>query len=78
MSVTISNAENLDFYCNRQLVLKGVNLNIKSGDFMAMIGPNGGGKTTLLKPMLGLLKAYSGTIQILAKTPQSERLVRSS
>ena len=67
---TIIEARDLDFAYNRQQVLRGVNLNIQSGDFMAMIGPNGGGKTTLLKLMLGLLNPKSGTIQILGKTPQ--------
>ena len=71
MSHTIIEVRNLDFSYNRQLVLRGVNLNIQSGDFMAMIGPNGGGKTTLLKLMLGLLKANSGTIQIFGKTPKN-------
>ena len=71
MSHTIIEVRNLDFSYNRQLVLGGVNLNIQSGDFMAMIGPNGGGKTTLLKLMLGLLKANSGTIQIFGKTPKN-------
>ena len=70
MSHTIIEARNLDFAYNRQQVLRGVNLNIQSGDFMAMIGPNGGGKTTLLKLMLGLLNPNSGTIQIFGRTPQ--------
>lgn len=69
-SNTIIEARNLDFAYHRQPVLRGVNLNVQSGDFMAMIGPNGGGKTTLLKLMLGLLKPNSGTIQIFGKTPQ--------
>jgi len=51
-------------------VISGVNLKIQSGDFMAMIGPNGGGKTTLLKLMLGLLKADSGSIRIFGKPPK--------
>ncbi len=42
-------------------VLRDVNLDILSGDFIAVVGPNGGGKTTLVKAILGLVKA-SGTI----------------
>ena len=42
-------------------VLKGVNLTISEGDFVGVIGPNGGGKTTLVKAMLGQV-AYSGRI----------------
>ncbi len=41
-------------------VLKDVNLTIKQGDFVGIIGPNGGGKTTLLKVILGLLKPTTG------------------
>ncbi len=70
MNRTIIEAQNLEFSYQRQQVLRDINLNIQAGDFVAMIGPNGGGKTTLLKLMLGLLKANSGRIQIFGKTPQ--------
>ncbi|MDR1222193.1 MAG: ABC transporter ATP-binding protein [Tannerella sp.] len=43
-------------------VLKDVCLDIWKDDFLGMIGPNGGGKTTLLKVMLGLMKPASGVI----------------
>ena len=43
-------------------VLKNVDLNIFENDFLGVIGPNGGGKTTLLKAILGLIKPYSGKI----------------
>lgn len=46
----------------RQTVLEHVNLRICEGDFIGIIGPNGGGKTTLLKVILGLLKPFSGEI----------------
>ena len=70
MNHTIIETQNLEFSYHQQQVLRDINLNIQAGDFMAMIGPNGGGKTTLLKLMLGLLKANSGMIQIFGKTPQ--------
>jgi zinc transport system ATP-binding protein len=41
------------------------------GEFMAMIGPNGGGKTTLIKLMLGLLSADSGTIRVFGDLPRN-------
>ena len=47
---------------DRQVVLNHVNLTISEGDFIGIIGPNGGGKTTLLKVILGLLKPFSGKI----------------
>jgi len=59
----------LDFAYNGQPVLQGINLDVQEGDFIAMIGPNGGGKTTLLKLMLGLLKPDRGEISVLGKRP---------
>ena len=47
---------------NGDLVLEDVNLNIREGDFIGVIGPNGGGKTTLLKVILGLIKPTRGEI----------------
>jgi zinc transport system ATP-binding protein len=44
------------------VVLRDVNLTIREHDFIGIIGPNGGGKTTLLKVILGLLKPFSGGI----------------
>jgi zinc transport system ATP-binding protein len=44
-------------------VLENVNLKINSSDFIGVIGPNGGGKTTLLKLILGLLKPRQGIIE---------------
>jgi len=44
------------------IVLKDVNLCIKENDFIGVIGPNGGGKTTLIKVILGLLKPQNGEI----------------
>jgi zinc transport system ATP-binding protein len=71
MNKTIIETQNLNFSYEQQPVIRDVNLRIKSGDFMAMIGPNGGGKTTLLKLMLGLLNADSGSIRIFGKTPKN-------
>lgn len=47
------------------LVLKEVSLDIFENDFLGIIGPNGGGKTTLLKVILGLLKPRSGQVLFL-------------
>ena len=44
------------------VVLRDVNLTIREHDFIGIIGPNGGGKTTLLKVILGLLKPFSGEV----------------
>lgn len=47
---------------NGDPVLENVNLEVMQGDFIGVIGPNGGGKTTLLKVMLGLLKPLKGEV----------------
>lgn len=49
-------------YGNRP-ILEDVNLTIKSGDFIGVVGPNGGGKTTLIKTVLGLVTPMAGTIK---------------
>jgi len=61
--------ENLGFAYNGAPVLEDVNLSLGRGCFTALIGPNGGGKTTLLKLMLGLLRPDRGHIRILGKPP---------
>ena len=45
------------------VILRGVNLEIRSGQFWSFLGPNGSGKTTLLRGFLGELKARTGTLQ---------------
>ncbi|NOR26508.1 MAG: ATP-binding cassette domain-containing protein [Desulforhopalus sp.] len=61
--------DDLYFYYNGQEVLKDINLTVNKGDFVSIIGPNGGGKTTLLKLILGLLTPSRGTVKIKGKTP---------
>ena len=47
-----------------QRVLENISLTISAGEYVGIIGPNGGGKTTLLKLMLGLLQPTSGKIDV--------------
>ncbi|MEJ5365157.1 MAG: ATP-binding cassette domain-containing protein [Desulfosoma sp.] len=54
---------------NSHPVLEDVDLTIYTGDFTAVIGPNGGGKTTLLKLLLGLLKPRTGTVTLFGEEP---------
>lgn len=46
-----------------QAVVRDINLDIVSDDFVGMIGPNGGGKSTVLKTILGIIRPLSGTIE---------------
>ena len=68
--MAIIEIRNLDFTYNAETVLEDVSLTIRPKDFVAIIGPNGGGKTTLLKLALGLLTPAKGTVRIDGKSPQ--------
>jgi zinc transport system ATP-binding protein len=69
MRDAIIEIRDLWFSFNSIPVLKEVNLTIRRGDFIAFLGPNGGGKTTLLKLMLGLLKPDRGSIKVFNELP---------
>jgi len=69
MTGPIVEIQGVSFSYSEQRVLQDVNLTVHRGDFVAMIGPNGGGKTTLLRLMLGLLKPERGTIRVLGRPP---------
>lgn len=57
--------ENVHYsYVNNIEALKGVSLTINNGDFIAIMGQNGAGKTTFIKHFNGLLKPTSGTVQV--------------
>ena len=53
--------------------LDDVTLSIAKKDFLGIIGPNGGGKTTLLKVILGLIKPDHGRVTVLGKAPRNSR-----
>ncbi len=53
----------MDVAYQKQVVLTNVSLSINNLDFIGIIGPNGGGKTTLVKVILGLLKPLKGTLE---------------
>lgn len=57
-------------YGNKE-VLKGLNLTIGSGQIVGLLGPNGCGKTTLLKTIVGLIKDYKGTVLIEGNAPNT-------
>lgn len=65
--------ENVSFSFNKALVLEKVNLTIDKGDFIGVVGPNGGGKTTLLKLIIGLLSPQKGSVKVLGKKPEEVR-----
>ncbi|HZK79840.1 MAG TPA: metal ABC transporter ATP-binding protein [Humisphaera sp.] len=60
----------LDFAYGSQQVLDGIDLTIESGAVLGLIGPNGGGKTTLIKLLLGLLEPTAGLITVGGLSPK--------
>lgn len=71
MADNVISLQNINFSYEDKVILKDVNLNIKRGSFMGLVGPNGGGKTTLIKIILGLMEPDAGSITILDKAIQS-------
>lgn len=55
---------------NGREVLNSITLSLDEGRFLGIVGPNGGGKTTLLRVVLGLLKPVSGEIKVFGKHPE--------
>ena len=60
----IFEVKNLFFQANAQKILEDISLTILPGDYCAIIGPNGGGKTTLIRLLLGLEKPNRGEIKL--------------
>jgi len=73
MTIKAVEINNLSIKYNEQLVLDDINFSIGEKDFVAIIGPNGGGKTTLLKVILGILTPDSGGVKVFGKKPKKAR-----
>lgn len=58
----IAKLENISFKANGKKILHGINLALEKGKITTLIGPNGGGKTSIARILLGILKPSSGTI----------------
>lgn len=66
-SETIIELDKVCFSYTNNEVIKNVSLEIHKGDYVGIVGPNGGGKTTLLKLMLGILKPLDGKVKLFGK-----------
>lgn len=71
--MTIIEVNDLHFHREKTAILSALNFSVCKGEFIGIFGPNGGGKTTFLKLLLGLLKPSSGTVQIYGQNPEIVR-----
>lgn len=69
MNEPLISIKNLYFSYDHVPVLENVSFNVAEKEFLAVIGPNGGGKSTLVKLILGLLRPDAGSILVFGKPP---------
>jgi len=62
--------KNLSFAYENHTILEDINLTVEDKDFLAIVGPNGGGKSTLLKLILGIIPIQKGEIKTFGEKPQ--------
>lgn len=68
--------DSLNKYYNDTLVLSNLNLNIKRGQFVSIVGPFGCGKTTLLKIIAGIVPDYEGEVKVNGLNPRDAMKIR--
>ncbi|MGC9516261.1 MAG: metal ABC transporter ATP-binding protein [Methanomicrobiales archaeon] len=73
MTENVVEISNVSLNYNKAPILSNINLSIEKNEFLAIIGPNGGGKSTLLKIILGLISPDTGSVKVLDKKPEDAR-----
>ena len=73
MTETLINLQDISFSYGGPAVLERVSLDIHEKEFLGIVGPNAGGKSTLLKLILGLLEPDQGKVRVLGRNPASAR-----
>ena len=71
----ILDIEGLSVSRSGKVVLSKIDLNVQKGEFIGLVGPNGGGKSTLLLSILGVLRPQQGLIQIYNEQPMSRNIL---
>lgn len=65
--------ESVGMRLNGRMILENISASMNKDDFIALIGPNGSGKTTMLRIILGLLSPTSGSVTVFGTTPEQGR-----
>ncbi|MCP4400596.1 MAG: ABC transporter ATP-binding protein [bacterium] len=73
MTHEIASLEHVSLRYGNVSALENINFRLRPLDFVSVIGPNGGGKTTFLKVLLGLLTPHEGTVRVFGKDPAQSR-----
>ncbi len=70
---TVIRLKDVSFAYDNKLILENINLEVEEKDFIAVIGPNGGGKTTLLRLIMGFIKPVKGKICLFGQPARKTR-----
>jgi len=70
MSLKAVDIRHIDVRLNGKEVLHDITISLDEGSFLGIVGPNGGGKTTLLRAILGLIKPVAGEILVFGRKPE--------
>jgi len=70
MTDPLIDIRDVSFSYGESAVLRHIQLEVHQGEFIGIVGPNAGGKSTLLKLILGLLEPQSGSIRVLGREPR--------
>lgn len=73
MAVHAIEVNDVTFSYDKAPILEDVTFTLNQGDFLGIIGPNGGGKTTLLKLLLGILEPDKGVLKVLGEAPRDAK-----
>lgn len=73
-TMSVIELHDVSFFYGNTPVLEEVNLIVGNHDFLSIVGPNGGGKTTILKLILGLVKPSKGHVRVLGTSAENARI----
>jgi len=73
MSAPVVELQGIHLTLQEQVILEDVNLRVEAGDFLGLLGPNGGGKSMLIRVMLGLCPPDRGSVRLFGRPPEEGR-----